>query len=181
VPTSLIKTKHNSLFQNLISLLMQDLGRTITVYNRATGIDCTYCKRDFKTGRSSGIPEIGKVWSTHTNYDGVGLTCPECSGKGILNTTTTTSVTNVIIEDISGLQIEHGKYAFFKIGTKKLTGKLSLILKTSTDENSEDIIQYADKIVIDGDDYRLVNMNRTGIKDRYLFEAIVERINLIEN
>jgi len=160
---------------------MQDLGRTVTVYNRTVGIECTWCYTDNKTGRSSGVAKPGKVWSTHSAYDNVGLTCPECKGKGFLNTSTNTSVTNVIIEDVSGVQIDRGKYAFFKAGTKKLTGKLSLILKTPTDTNSEDIFQYADKIVIDNEDYRLVSMNRTGIKDKYLFEAIVERMNNIEN
>lgn len=179
---SFIKTSHDTLFQKHINTLLDDIGRSITVYSKnASKVDCPWCIYDPMTGRSSGQASPGKDWTTHPDYDGIGLVCPECKGVGYISINTTTTVPNVIIQDISGEQIVRGKYAYFKNGTKKLYGKLESILSDSSDKDSATIFDNANKIVIDSDDYRVVSLNRLGIKTRYLFEAIVERMDIIEN
>ena len=178
---ALIPDRTDTLFKEKIDILRNDLGRTVTVYSRATGTACSWCYLDSRTNKSSGVSKPGMVWSTHSNSDGINLVCPECSGLYYLNATTTTTISGVIIEDISGQKFESGKAYFFKAGTKKLIGKLSDILSDSTDADSKSILETAVKILIDGEDHRIVSSNKLGLKTRYLFEAIVEKVDLSEN
>lgn len=170
---TLIKDSHNTLFHELFDELSTDIGHSITVYSKATGIECTYCFYDVKTGRSSGKQKI--AWNTHPNYDNVGLICPNCYGKGRTSTETVTTVNNVIIEDISGVQMKQGKFAWFNDGTRKLMGKLANILTVPSDLNSFTIFDTATRIVIYGEEHRLVRLNRLGLKENYVYEAIVEK------
>jgi hypothetical protein len=173
----LVKDSHKRLFKLLTSQLVHDLGTTIQVYTRQTGVYCTYCYFDSKTGRSSGKEKI--PWNTHPNYDGIGVRCPECFGDGILNTELLTTVNNVVIEDVSGVQMERGKFAYFSAGTKKVLGELSGIQENTSDYDSETILERAHKIVIYGEDYRLVTLNKLGLQDRHLFEAVVQKTDLL--
>ncbi len=173
-----VSNKLNNIFKDNIATLFNDIGRTVYVYNRASGTDCEWCIYDNKTGRSSGIAQSGKVWSTHPNYVS-DLICPNCNGVGKLETTTITEVPEVIIEDIGGFQTERGQAFLFPRGSKRIIGKLSYILKDQSDLNSEDIFQEAVKIIIDGSIHRLIELNRLGIKDLYIFDAIVQRTNII--
>jgi len=181
---SFIKTRHDTIFQKHLTTLMSDIGRSVSVYlDSGSPPECSWCYYDSKTGRSSGRPKAGKVWSTHANYK-TSLTCPECNGVGKLNTMYVQTVNNVIIQDVSGEQIERGKSSYFKNGTKRIIGHLEDILTvsgTSPDWDSETIFQRANKLVIDGQDVRLVSLNRIGLKTRYLFDALVENMDVIQN
>jgi hypothetical protein len=173
-----VSDSHNTLFKNKIDILREDLGRDITIVEESNSTECSWCYYDDRTDRSSGKQK--QDWTTHPNYDNVGLRCPHCKGLGRIPVNSSTTVEDVIIEDLSGLQMERGKYGFFPSGTKKLIGKLTDVLVNSEDVDSDDLLSTADKILIDGVDYRLVSINRLGLKDLYLFEAIVQRTDLIE-
>jgi len=175
-----IKESHDVLFQKHIQTLLDDIGRPIYVYKKNPDkISCTWCIQDPSSKKSSGKPAAGKVWNTHANYTS-NFVCPECKGVFYLNANTVVTITKVIIQDISGEQYDKGKAFYFKPGTKRLYGKLSEILATPTDLNSECVLSDAIKIVIDNVDHKLVSINQLGIKDKYLFEAIVERMDVLE-
>lgn len=176
---TLVKDSHIRLFKKLTSQLVEDMGVQITVYTRLAGVDCTYCYYDAKTGRSSGKQKLD--WTTHPNYNGTTLRCPSCLGKGKIDATTEHILEHVVVEDVSGVQIERGKFAYFSAGTKKLLGELSVIQEDTTDYNSETILERANKIVIYGEEYRLVTLNKLGLQDRHLFEAVVQKTNLMES
>lgn len=177
--TNFVKDKHNTLFKTLIDKLRSDIGYTITVHNRATGTDCAWCESDPMTGKSLGIPSAGYTWSDHDDYAGETV-CPNCWGEGSTGVSSTTDVNNVIVEDISGMIYDRDKGFAFPMGTKKITGKLTDILSDSADVNSKTIFEAARKVVIEGEDFRVKSVNRIGIKDRYLFEAIMERTDVVD-
>ncbi len=79
-----IKPKHDEIFKNVTTKLLTNLGESMSLYNYGADIDCTFCKKDTATGRSSGIPEDDKIWSDHPNYQGNQLRCPECFCEDVL-------------------------------------------------------------------------------------------------
>ena len=178
-----INERQNQIFKDNIAILLGDMGRSIIVYRKQTGTDCPYCIYDNLTKRSSGKPASGYVWTAHPNYKGTMLVCPECSGRGLTDLTTQTTVSDCIIQDISGEQIEYGKYGYFKPGTKRIYCKLESILTDSSNLNSDTILEPKGtlKILIDGNDYRLVTLNRLGLTSLYLAELLVEAMDVMEN
>lgn len=175
-----ISSEHDSLFKENIGKLLSDIGEDIIIYERAGSVTtCTWCIRNPITGRSSGKPQVGKDWTTHPNYS-VPTVCPECNNLGSTTSNTQTTINNVIVEDVSGMQIERGKYGFFPAGTKKLTGVLSDVLSDSSDTTSPTKFQIAKKIVVQGKDHRLLSLQRTGIKDRYLYVALIQRADVMD-
>ena len=183
MPTNyFVKDKHNTLFKTDIDKLMSDIGRTITIHERTTGVDCAWCNFSEITQSSDGTAADGYDWTTHPNYVNTGgLRCPQCGGKGKTDLVTTTNVSNVIIEDVSGEQIVRGKMFYFPEGTKRITGKLADVLSDSTDTESATKFETAAKIVIDNRDFRLKSLDRMGIKDLYLYVAIVEATDIIDS
>jgi len=177
-----IKEKHDALFKKDIDKLLSDIGRTITIYERATGTGCLWCNFSEITQSSDGTAADGYDWTTHPNYsDTGGLRCPQCNGLGKTDLVTTTDVNNVLIEDVSGEQMERGKAFYFPAGTKRITGKLSDVLSDSTDTNSDTKFEVAAKIVIDDGDFRFKKLDRMGIKDLYLYVALVEATDIIDS
>lgn len=177
-----VKDKHNALFKTDIDKLMSDIGRTIVIHERTTGIDCAWCVWSDITQSSTGVAATGYDWTTHPNYVNTGgLRCPNCNNKGKTDLVTTTNVNNVIIEDVSGEQMVRGKAFYFPEGTKRITGKLSDVLSDSTDTESATKFETAAKIVIDGRDFRLKSLDRMGIKDIYLYVALVEATDIIDS
>jgi hypothetical protein len=141
-----------------------------------------WCNWSDITQSSDGTAADGYDWADHDDYsDTGGLRCPECNGKGKTDLVTTTDVTNVIIEDVSGEQMERGKAFYFPAGTKRITGKLADVLSDSTDTESDTKFETAAKIVIDGRDFRLRSLDRMGIKDIYLYVALVEATDIIDS
>lgn len=179
---TLIKDRHNELFQSKVDELRQDVGRDIIIHLRSTPIDCPWCKYDQVTGKSSGIPEDGKDWTTHFNYNGSLIRCPNCLGKGTINENTEITIEDVIIDDKSGMSYNtKGKLGILPEGTKSLIGKLSDVLVDSSDINSKTLFSKALKVVVDGEDYIVGPVKRFGLKGNYLFEAVVLLSSSIEN
>jgi hypothetical protein len=172
---ALVKTKHQTLFETLTQQLLTDLGHTVVLHLQDEAVDCTWCVLDPATNRSSGVPESGKTWSDHLNYQNNDLRCPECYGRGNIIVWSEITLTKTVTEDMSGLQFVKGKAGYFPIGTKKITGLLSDVIS-----GSRNYMEEAKKIVIDGEDYRLTSFEKVGIKSNFLFFAIVERTDLIE-
>ena len=79
-----------------------DLGRKVIVHEIATKTDCVWCKFSTHHGRSFAQPAEGKVWSTHPNYSGTDRLCPNCLGRGTIETDNITSIDKVIIDEIQG-------------------------------------------------------------------------------
>lgn len=182
-PISLVKNSHNVLFKTLTDNLRSDIGRSIIIETRSTTIDCPWCDFDQATGRSSGIPSAGKDWSTHPNYvnSGSGLRCPNCSGKGVINLATQTTINNVLIFDEQrGIQFIHGKLGIIPEGTKRLIGKLADTLLDTSDINGKTYFHNATKIIVDGDDYRVKSIKKFGLKDLYLFDVTIQRSEIME-
>jgi hypothetical protein len=171
----LIKTKHQTLFETLTTTLLTDLGHTVILHLLDEDVDCTWCILDTASNRSSGVPETGKTWADHINYQNNDLRCPECGGRGYIPVWTKTTLTKTVIEDMSGMQFIKGKAGYYPAGTKKITGLLSDVI--SGDNN---LLEEAKKVEIEGNDYRLVSFERVGIKENFIFFAIVERTDLIE-
>ena len=80
--------------------LRLDLGRQVIVHEKATLIDCSWCLYSPHHGRSFYQEAAGKVWSTHPNYAGTDRICPNCSGKGSIETDTITTIDKVILDEI---------------------------------------------------------------------------------
>ena len=158
---------------------MNDIGRPIYVYTKNPNkTECTYCYQDIASKRSSGRQKI--AWNTHINYNNE-FQCPECLGLYYLNITTVITVNNVIIQDIMDDKTVQEKGYIYKPGTKKIYGRLEDVLTDISDINSVKIFDNATKVMIDGYGYKVISANSLGIKTRYLFEAIVERIDTLEN
>lgn len=131
--------------------------------------------KDIQKIQYSGLVYNLEVEEDHT-YTVNNIIVSNCHGKGKISTETVTTVNNVIIEDMSGVQMKQGKFAWFNDGTRKLMGKLIDILTIPSDSTSSTIFDNATRIVIYGEEHRLVRMNRLGLKDLYVYEAIVEKI-----
>jgi hypothetical protein len=172
---ALIKDKHQTLFENLTTTLLTDMGHTVILHRLNSDTDCTWCDLDAASRKSSGIPSTGKVWSTHINYQGNNLRCPECYGRGYVPAWSDTTLTKTVVEDMSGMQFVKGKAAYYPTGTKKVTGLLSDVIS-----GTHNHVEEAKTIEIGGDDYTLVSFEKVGIKENFLFFAIVERTDLIE-
>jgi len=177
---ALVKDRHNDLFKSKVDELRGDVGRDIIIHTKSTPIDCQWCEFDESTGRSAGIPSAGKDWTTHPNYRGSLIRCPNCNSLGTINPNTETVVPDVIIEDKSGLVYEKGKAAIIPEGTKSLIGKLSDVLLDSSDINSKTLFAHAIRVIVDGESYRVRNVKRFGLKGNYLFEATIELSNPLE-
>jgi len=172
---SLIKQKHQKLFEKKVLDLLTDLGDVVIIYLQQIKTVCAWCELDSATDRSSGIPKTGVDWETHANYKGNTLRCPECFGVGYTITWDTITLSKTHIEDISGETYVKGKVAYFPAGTKRVTGLIS-----DVEVGGNNYLEIAKKLVIGGNDYKLYSYEKLGIKSDYIFRAIVERTNIIE-
>ncbi len=163
--------------QKINDELRFDLGRQIIVHELATAIDCVWCLFSTAHGRSFYQPAAGKVWSTHPNYV-TDRICPNCSGKGSIESDNTTTIDKVIIDEIKELELVEGVFGKIDKGRKRLTGQLSDI---KGDINFNDnILLKAIKIVIDGLNYRIVNVKPVGLLTDFIFEAEVDRMDRVD-
>jgi len=173
---SLIKQKHQTLFEQLTTTLLEDLGGVVVIRLGATSTDCLWCEYDTYTGQSSGRPSSGYDWTTHDDYTN-SLRCPNCGNAGVIKTYTTVTLSKTHIEDISGIKYVGGKAGYFPAGTKRIIGLISEV-----EVGGINYLETANKITIGTEDYSLLpgNYERLGIKDDHLFRAIVERTEFLE-
>ena len=179
IAIALIKTRHNNLFKSKIDELREDIGRSIIARLPGEIIDCTFCIWDDSTKRSSGIPQSGVDWTTHPDYKGTMIICPNCRGRGRIDSPIEITISDVIIEDKSGIVYIKGKLGLLPEGTKLLIGKLQDILVDPDDTNSDMILNQAISIVIDDQDYKIISTKKFGLKDQYLFESLVSLSNVL--
>lgn len=172
---ALIKNKHQTLFETLTTSLLTDLGHTVVLHLLDEDADCTWCILDTASRRSSGVPESGKTWADHISYQGNSLRCPECGGRGYIPVWTLVTLTKTVIEDMSGMRFVKGKVGYYPAGTKKITGLLSNVIS-----GNNNYLEEAKKIVIGGNDFTLVSFEEVGIKENFLFFAVVERTDMLE-
>jgi len=129
-----ITDRHNNLFKEKIDILRSDLAKDpVYVYLDETSIYCEWCYYDESTGRSSG--KAKKDWSTHPVYDGIDLVCPSCNGVGRIVIDTIIEIPDVIIEDVSGIEMERGTYGVFPMGTLSLIGKYANLFSEDQSNN----------------------------------------------
>ena len=154
-----------------------DLGRQVIVHEKATLIDCVWCLYSTHHGRSFYQPAQGKVWADHPNYAGTDRICPNCSGKGSIETDNTTTIAKVIIDEVQELELIEGVWGKTEKGRKRLTGKLSDIKGESN--FNDNILLKAIKLVIDGLNYRVINVKPVGLLTDFIFEAEVDRVDSV--
>jgi len=164
--------------QKINDELRLDLGRPVIVHERATIVDCVWCLFSTSHGRSYYQEAAGKDWTTHPNYKGTLKLCPNCFGKGSIETDTTTTIAKVIIDVVQELELIEGVWGKIDRGKKRLTGQLSDI---KGDVNFNDNILFkAIKLVIDGLDYRILNVKPIGLLTDFIFEAEVDRMDRVD-
>ena len=169
------------MFKNKIDELRIDIGRDIEIWTKTDPEDCLWCIQDEMSGKSTGIPESGKTWSTHPNYYGSDVRCPNCDNEGVINLPIINTIENVIIDDSDGgLVYIHGKLGIIPDGSKSLIGKLEDVLLDPDDENSRTLFADAIKIIVDGEDYRATVVKRFGLKGNYLFQASIEHTDAVD-
>lgn len=79
------------IYQENIDALINQLGKTITLYFEPTKTDCPNCIFDSTTGRSSGrYKEGGPIPFTN------GTTCPYCKGVGFISSNSTRDIKGLI-------------------------------------------------------------------------------------
>ncbi len=163
--------------QKINNELRFDLGRQIIVHQATTKIDCVWCLFSQAHGRSFYQPASGKVWSTHPNYK-TDRICPNCNGKGTIESDNTTIIQKVIIDEVKELELIEGVVGKITRGRKRLTGQLSDI--NGVDNFNNNILLKSIKIVIDGLNYRLVNVKPIGLLTDFIFEAEVDRMDRVD-
>ena len=163
--------------QKVNNELRLDLGRQVIVHQSGTLIDCPWCLYSQAHGRSFYQPTVGKVWSTHPNYV-TDRICPNCSGKGSIETDIITTIDKVILDEIQELELIEGVWGKTEKGKKRLTGQLSDI-KGEVNFN-DNILLKAIKLVIDGLNYRVINVKPVGLLTDFIFEAEVERMDRVD-
>ncbi len=164
--------------QKVNNELRLDLGRQVIVHEKATLTDCPWCLYSPHHGRSFYQEAAGKVWSTHPNYAGTDRICPNCSGKGSIETDIITTIDKVILDEIQELELIEGVWGKTEKGKKRLTGQLSDI-KGEVNFN-DNILLKAIKLVIDGLNYRVINVKPIGLLTDFIFEAEVERMDRVD-
>jgi hypothetical protein len=201
----IVTTRHNNLFHENFDKLCEDKGQEIFVYVKVDGrLLCTWCKHDYNTGRSAGIPKntiditqdlftfsgyiqqyywIGQWldrttsidWSTHPRYQNH-FTCPECGGVGYTNNYFTVSLPNIIVDDLSETLKRTNASGILRTGMIVIYGKLSDIL-SGTDNTTDTIFDHALTIKVDGTFYRLGHLKKLGLRDWYIYEAYLVRMD----
>ncbi len=124
----LIKNRHDQLFKSITAELLVDLGGkiSVTIKRENTKTDCVWCEKDTPTGRSSGRPTPGKVWSTHEDFTN-SLRCPNCFTE------------NTLVFTDSGLK----KISDISIGEKVVTkeGTFDEVVRLFSRDYSGDLIK----------------------------------------
>lgn len=164
--------------QKINDELRLDLGRQVIVHEKNTIVDCVWCLFSKHHGRSFYQEADGKDWTTHPNYQGTLKLCPNCFGKGSIESDNTTIIDKVIIDVVQELELIEGVFGKIDRGRKLLTGQLSDI-KGEANFN-DNILFKAIKVVIDSLDYRVLNVKPIGLLTDFIFEAEVERMDRVD-
>jgi len=174
---AIIKQRHQDIIEKKLNTdLLGDMGRDVIIHQEGSKIDCVWCKFDNMTGRSSGIPESGKTWSTHSNYRGTNLICPNCLGKGTIESDSKTTI-KALYCCKHDLEIIDGKLGRVDRGKMSLTGKLTDV---NGDSELNNILLNSIKVVIENIDYRVINFKKIGLISDFSFEAILERLDRVD-
>ena len=164
--------------QKINKELRIDLGRQVIIHQSATKTDCVWCKFSAHHGRSFAQPAEGKVWSTHPNYSGTDRLCPNCLGKGTIETDNIVTIPKVIVDDVKELELVEGVIGKIDRGKKRLTGQLSDI--NGVNNFNDNILFKAIKVVIGGLNYRVITVKSIGLLTDFMFEAEVDRMDRVD-
>ncbi len=174
----LIKQKHQDIIEaKIYDELRTDIGDNIVIHQRGTTQNCPWCKLDTMTNKSANIPADGKDWSTHPNYAGTDLVCPNCNGKYYIQSDVTTTI-KVIKEDKEELQLIDGKLGKVDLGRKIIIGRIEDI-EGQTDFN-DNILLKAVKVVYDGLDYKVKKVKPSKLLSVFGFEATLDRMDRLD-
>jgi len=132
--------------QKINDELRLDLGRQVIVHEKNIIVDCVWCKFSKHHGRSFYQEADGKDWTTHPNYKGTLKLCPNCFGKGSIESDNTTIIDKVIIDVVQELELIEGVFGKIDRGKKLLTGQLSDIKGESN--FNDNILFKAIKVVV---------------------------------
>lgn len=157
-----VKKKHLNLYKKYIRQLISDLGEDVTLVS-STSEYCHNCLYDHSHGCSSG------VYNTETGTtEFTGGVCPICNGIGKI-----TTEDDVVIKCI----INWVNYGDKEEMDEKLSiGDIEqLYCKIKTYIENYDSIKSSDRIEIDGESFRLVNIIKRGLKENVVTEAYLKR------
>lgn len=175
---ALVTDAHVAIYQNQIKQVRHDLGRTATIYLRPTQTECEWCILDRVNNRSTGVQAPNKDWEEHTDYvspknDRI---CPECSGKGYTEVENTVTALGTK-KDLSYNDREDLVAGVFKPGTIRLSFILEDVLVDTSDLEGDTWLDRSIKVNFDGEDYEVVNLVKSGLRDLYTCRVILERTN----
>ena len=176
---AIITDRHIHIYQDTITDVRNSLGRIATIYLAPTNVDCAWCILDPVSNRSSGVPEPDVRWEDHPNYSTTYniKICPECNGKGYVQTDNTETV-NGTKKDLSYNDNNESSVGFFRPGTIRFSCDLDKVLVTPGDRNGQTYFDIAIKVVLDGETYKVLNTSKSGLRDLYTCRVIMERTNL---
>lgn len=177
---ALVKARHIQLFKELTTELLEDLGKSVYIHRPTTSSECAWCYYDPASKSSSGVARTGKIWSTHPNYQGSSIRCPECLGRGLVNQPDIITVSDVVVQDLAEGVWEYGKFFSYPKGSKRIIGPVLGVLKDSSDLNSGTKFDGCEKVVIDSLDYIVVSVNILGLRDNHIFDVIIKRTTNVD-
>lgn len=176
----LVNNKVVKLYQNKISQLRKDLGRSISVYGTPTKSNCTNCYYDNQRKESTGVYN-----GTGASPFSAGARCPVCSGKGKIETANITTVNNVTIQWMGSggndnLFFEE-KIGVFQPGWVRISVNLKDVLTDKSNVNGSTIFDNCDKVVIDSEDCIVKQVIKKGLRDLFTCRVLLRRKSMEAN
>jgi hypothetical protein len=162
---ALVKRKHLMLYKKYTESIIDDLGKTISVYTKDTNIRCNNCKYD----------EIHQCSSGEYNGTGPksfsGPVCPVCSAKGTIETLVSRNIV-ATCRWVSPSSTEED-FRKSKLGKEELS-----LLKVKSKVEYYDNFKNADYFIFEEERFRLKNIITRGMKEDVVCIAYLERENV---
>lgn len=161
----LVKNKHLNLYKKYTEQLVNDLGKTITIFSKEKDAFCNNCVYDNLHKCSSGV------------YNGTGpnsfsgMVCPVCKGVGKIKTINSKNITAICRWVKYRKDDDMNRRESYGIEEDRV-----LLVKARISFYND--IHDAEYFIYDNERYRLKNIIKRGMKENVICVAYLEKENV---